>query len=774
MAVAATTGALLAGCGDPHLMGVTDQTASQNNGGALGGASASGAGSVGGAAASAVTGSGSGGATGSAGGATGAAAAADPATVTACTGGLTLAKALRLPTLAAGQFYTRCGTYGPERDWHVTLSPDGTRMAARTSEGTVRLIATAGWTEVAQLASPVGRLDAAAFSPDGATLATLSAEMGEIALWDAANGHLTRAFAGPPASTMDAFASALAFSPDGTRLATSLGTVIDLGTGEQRLWSTGLPATFSLVDDPENLDPGVAIPFMRYVAAGTRLFIDTQFQIGNSPPSEQIELRDPSTGAQNLLFMRFQRAFNGFALSPDGNLVAFGATAETGPPGITVVSTATGATVTSDATLSTPRVLAFSPDSSLIYTRDGDTIIVRAASDLHVVHMFSLTAGAVFLGVAPNGRLVTADPPTLTTWLDPATGAILRDEPFVLAEATWSANGSFGAGSGDASLFHFWTEPDVTELCAPAAPGSHAAVTALAESANGNRLAIGRDDGGIAVVSANANGGNVGAPDSTVMTGFGALAGVSVTNNGSRVAAIAASGAAATVPVGVFDAGTGTALLAEAGVPGTTVSVSPNGRWLAFVSSRSFVTGAVIPVVRVDTGVVAFTITGAEVVDVDHFSPDSTRLGVATSNGIEDWVIATGMHETTFPPAMTGLTGADMSPDWSVVGAQTQTPALDVWRADGTLLLSIPDNATASRVAGFSPDGALVAAELFDLHDHSTNFTAIHIVDVASGFEERLFGAIGDGLQPPRQVVISNDGARLFSLESPVVAVWCQ
>src|SRR6185369_17948694 len=132
---------------------------------------------------------------------------------------------------APEQRYLRCDTLGPEVGWNVTLSPDTRLLAARTASGTVRLLSTDHWREIALLASPLGRLDAVAFSPDGAHLATLSAEMAEVTLWRTRDGALERTFAGPPASTIDAWASSLAFSSDGGRLATSLGVLIDLGSG---------------------------------------------------------------------------------------------------------------------------------------------------------------------------------------------------------------------------------------------------------------------------------------------------------------------------------------------------------------------------------------------------------------------------------------------------------------------------------------------------------------------------------------------------------------
>ena len=110
----------------------------------------------------------------------------------------TIGTVMTLAPPAPGQQYLRCASLGPEQGWDVTPSPSGDRLAARTAAGTVRLISTVSWTEVAQLASPVGELDAVAFSPDGTTLATVSSEMGEVTLWRASDGAFSPAMMARP------------------------------------------------------------------------------------------------------------------------------------------------------------------------------------------------------------------------------------------------------------------------------------------------------------------------------------------------------------------------------------------------------------------------------------------------------------------------------------------------------------------------------------------------------------------------------------------------
>lgn len=396
--------------------------------------------------------------------------------------------ALTLAPAAPGQAYVRCGTLGPEKGWDVTPSPAGDRLAARTSAGTVRLISTSTWTEVAQLASPVGQLDAVAFSPDGSLLATLSAEMGQVTLWRSQDGAYQASFAGPPASTIDTIASSLAFSSDGHRLATSLGTVIDLTTGASTSWRTGAPDTTVLKTNPQNLTgiDGGGIPVMRFTAGDAKLFVVTRYQIGNSPRSLRLELRDPVTGAQTLLFDMYERALQGYAISDDGRYIALDGTQEASlsagiyKAGLYVVDATTGTEVAGDATATSSQVLAFSHQATRLFIQNGSTVAAVNPTNLQGLSSFAWPSGVGFVGIAPAGALIGSGAGA-TSYYDSASGAILRTFAFPVTSVRFTADGRFAVGNGDpAVLFHFWREADAAALCDPAAgTGSAPAIPSL-------------------------------------------------------------------------------------------------------------------------------------------------------------------------------------------------------------------------------------------------------------------------------------------------------
>lgn len=390
-----------------------------------------------------------------------------------------LSRSFELAPSAPDQKYVRCQTLGPETDWQgMVIAPHGRHVAARTGAGTVRLIETNPWHEVAQIASPLGALDAVAFSPDGKMLAVLSAEMGEVTIFRAADGKRLASFAGQPASTIDTTASSLAYSKDGTHLATSLGVVIDT-SGTVTSWKTGVPIDASLMPNPANLGLGEAIPAIAFTAGDTKLLVDTAYQIGNSPPSTRLELRDAATGEQTMLFDLYTRALSGFALSPDGTHLALAITAEGAgggfTPGLAIRDGVTGGLLISDPSFN-GKVLGFSRDGSRLFTETALVVSTLAVNDLHLVSQFSWPDGTVFLGVSPAGYIVgTASVQRSggsTSWYDSATGAVVRTVGYPLQQIVWTSDGKLGTGTGDpAVLFHLWRESEGGALCAPSVSG---------------------------------------------------------------------------------------------------------------------------------------------------------------------------------------------------------------------------------------------------------------------------------------------------------------
>ena len=178
--------------------------------------------------------------------------------------------------------------------WTPTLSPDGSRLAARTPTGTVRLLDTASWREVAQLASPIGRMDALAFSPDGRQLATLTSGDVLLALWRWRTG-VPPSFAGSAASTSTRRQHRLSFSSDGKQLMSSLGTQVVLDGANTS--GAGLESDAFLT----MFGGGTTLP-LRFVGVDQRVSHDLRYAVGNSPGSVRLSVIDLSAHSQTTLF----------------------------------------------------------------------------------------------------------------------------------------------------------------------------------------------------------------------------------------------------------------------------------------------------------------------------------------------------------------------------------------------------------------------------------------------------------------------------------------
>jgi RNA polymerase sigma factor (sigma-70 family) len=146
----------------------------------------------------------------------------------------------------------------------ITFSPDGRTLASASSDKTVRLGEVLTGQERGRLLGHRSEVVALAFSPDGRTLASGSGEIpfyprseGEaraVRLWDVATGKELGRLGGHRGGI-----SALAFGPDGTKLASGSSDTTGLVWDVTRLVRGGQPAPAPLAaEDLEGLWAGLA------------------------------------------------------------------------------------------------------------------------------------------------------------------------------------------------------------------------------------------------------------------------------------------------------------------------------------------------------------------------------------------------------------------------------------------------------------------------------------------------------------------------------------
>ncbi|MBI4861779.1 MAG: PQQ-binding-like beta-propeller repeat protein [Candidatus Riflebacteria bacterium] len=182
----------------------------------------------------------------------------------------------------------------------VVFSPDGRTLAVASGLGMVDLIETGSWTR--RLSVPGARRPQIAFSPDGSIMASRTGA-GEVKLVDPATGAVVRSLCVAPGGEIER----VVFSPDGTLVA---GAVVSRGgsSGCVALWPVAAGARRAL---PLDARPRA----LAFSPDGRRL------AVGHDG---SITVWDSATGRLIDRVAGHSRSVDGLAFSPDGHHLATG------------------------------------------------------------------------------------------------------------------------------------------------------------------------------------------------------------------------------------------------------------------------------------------------------------------------------------------------------------------------------------------------------------------------------------------------------------------
>jgi WD40 repeat protein len=589
--------------------------------------------------------------------------------------------------------------------WSVAFSPDGTKLASASQDGTAKVWDSASGKEllVFQGHGAVG-INSIAFSPDGNRVAT-GDDNGRVKVWDMATGQELLTLSDRRSLVLD-----VVFSPDGQHLATArsdrTAIVWDAWTGKK---------LFTLQGHTDEL------VHVFFSPDGNRL--------STASLDETVKVWDAKTGEELLTMPGLA-----LALSPDGTRLA----TVSDNLVINIFDITSGDILfrlrghTNNLTSA-----AFSPDGRLLVTTSLDTkaIVWDVSTGLDLLTLSGHIEDITTAAFSPDGiRLATASqdgiikiwnltpghelpgifhPPGNTSWfaLSPDGKHLVMIGEFIAVPEVWSVPQKVNI-SGDAER-----PQRILTL-----EGHEDYVRALAYSPDGSRIATGSRDRTAKLWDA-ATGREL-----HTMTTPSGVAWVAFSPDGSRIATGGADGATR-----IWSTETGENLSVFRGqhVVVLNATFNPEGTHLA-----TGIDDGMARIWDLATGKQLFILSHPGAVYGVAFSPDGKRLATASSAAmIKLWNASSGKELLSFTGHADSIVSIAFSPDGTRLATASRDGTAKLWdAASGRALLTLQGGGVGICCVAFSSDGNY----LFTGGDNGVHAYALRIEDLVRLARSRL------------------------------------
>jgi WD40 repeat protein len=636
----------------------------------------------------------------------------------------------------------------------VAFSPDGSRVAASSMDGTMTLWdVQSGREALKKKWAATTSLMSVAFSPDGKRIVSAALVPGkpaEVKVWDAATGQEILPLAGHPG-----WVSSATFSRDGSQVAAASidgsvtvwdtekgrkmfsikanagrSTAVTFSADLRRLAVANGDGTARLLDTATGQDaltlkgPARIVSMVAFSPDGKRL--------AAAVSDQTVKLWDAATGQETLSLDGRTGGVTGVGFSPNGSRIAV--TTQDGM--VKVWDSATGQeTLTLRAHASWAMSVAFSTDRAHLATGgfDGTMKVWDLSTGQETVTLRGHTGEVTSVAFGPHGSMIASastipgepsvtfndgaaipstslnpgKPGEVKLW-DAATGRerlTIKGQTTEVASVALSPNGSRMAGGGGDGTVKIWDAASGQEM--RSLKGHTADVSSVAFKHDGSEIASASMDGTLKVWNT-----TTGEATRTVSAHSGWVTSVAFSLDGSQ---IASAGVDMELPAGIGR------FQLSAAMKKQFLFLFANGP--VANPARSMIQGGSIPNIAKGNVRIWEATSGRETRTIDElavsvaFSPDGSHLATSGSDGtVKVWDAATARA----PLVLHGHTGAVRGIAFSPEGARLASVAssdktIRIWdTTTGQETLTLKGHSDSVISVAFSPDGHRLASASAD------------------------------------------------------------